>query len=137
MSNLDQLIHYAYEGFSQTAGIPELPQEAFETVRRALTMEVGDFMDHFARRVAHQYFASNLSYEVADCALNSLSMYCLSHYDVNLPSYADDVYHAFDQGEYVHANDEAGTDPEIKYTKPAIFALVTRDRILGYGLGRA
>ena len=131
MSDLDQLIQFAHATFSEAGGIPLLPHDAFETTRRAFGMTVSDFLDHFARRVAHQYFEGDLTFEVADCALNSLSSYCLSQHEVMLPSYANDVYRAFDQGEFIHAGDEVGIDPEVKYTTPQIRAIVVRDRILG------
>ncbi|MES2325466.1 MAG: hypothetical protein V4633_24720 [Pseudomonadota bacterium] len=131
MSDLDLLIQFAHEAYSATGGIPPLPHDAFEATRRAFGMTVSDFLDHFARQVAHQYFEDALSFEVADCALNSLSSYCLSQHEVMLPSYANDVYHAFDQGEFIHAGDEVGSDPEVKYTKSQIRAIVVRDRILG------
>ncbi|WP_057262513.1 hypothetical protein [Duganella sp. Root1480D1] len=131
MSSLVQLIHFAHEAFSKSGGIPPLHHDAFEAVRCAAGMTVSDFMDHFARCVAHRYHDGELEYEVADCALNSLNSYCLSQHQVMLPSYANDVYLAFDQGEYMHADDDVGTDPEAKYTKPQIQAIVTRDRILG------
>jgi hypothetical protein len=130
MSNLDQLINFGHEAFSESRRIPPLPHDAFEATRRASGMTVSDFLDYFSRRVAHQYFDGDLSFEVADCALNSLSAYC-SQLDVMLPSYANDVYLAFDQGEYKHADDEVGTDPEVKYTKSQIREIVMRDRKLG------
>lgn len=131
MSDLDQLIQFAHEAFSARGGIPPLPHDAFEATRRDSGMTVSDFLDRFARRVAHQYFEGDLSFEVADCAINSLSSYCLSQYEVILPSYANDVYLAFDQGEFIHAGDEVGSDPEVKYTKSQIRAIVVRDQILG------
>jgi hypothetical protein len=130
MTNLDQLIQFAFENFSKSGRIPLLPHDAFEASRCELDMNVSDFLDQFSRRVAHQYFDGNLSFEVADCAMNSLNSYCLFRYDVSLPSYADGVYLAFDQGEYNHSGDDVGTDPEVKYTKQEIKEIVTRDCVL-------
>lgn len=127
----DQLILFAHNGFSATGGIPPLRHDDVEAARRVFGKSVSEFLNHFARRVAHQYFAGKLSFEVADCAMNSLQSYCLSQYDATLPRYANEVYTAFDQGEHVHAGDAADTDSEAKYTRPQIQDIVTRDRILG------
>jgi hypothetical protein len=131
VSGLDQLIQFASDGFAETNGIPMLPHEAVENARSALALTPSAFFEHFARRVAHEYDAEILSYEIADCAMNSLSSYCLSWYDVQLPSYAHEVYSAFDQGEFKHQGDDESVDPEVKYTRPQIRALVVRDSILG------
>lgn len=128
MPSLDQLIRFAYQGFSQDRAIPILPHEDVESVRQSLALTPSAFFDCFARRVAHEYFAEKLTFEIADCAMNSLDGYCLAQYDVTLPSYANDVYLAFDKGERRLPGDD---NPEIKYTRPEIQALVVRDRILG------
>ena len=130
-ARLDQLILFAHIGFSATGRIPPLRHEDVEAARRLFGKSVSEFLDHFARRVAHQYFAGKLSFEVADCAMNSLQSYCLSQYDAMLPSYANVVYAAFDQGEHVHAGDAGDTDSDAKYTRPQIQDILTRDRILG------
>lgn len=129
MSRLDALIRFAYANFA--GGIPILRHAEVEEVRATMNMSSADFFDCFARRVAHEYHAENISFEVADCAMNSLEAYCLAQYDVTLPSYARDVYCAFDQGEFNHRDDDASVDPELQYTKPEIQAIVERDRILG------
>ncbi|MBI3711485.1 MAG: hypothetical protein HY253_00760 [Burkholderiales bacterium] len=129
VSDLDQLIRFAFDGF--VGGIPVLPHEKVESVRRTLALSPSAFFDMFARRVAHEYDLEELSFEVADCAMNSLSGYCLSQYDVDLPSFAKEVYFAFDQGEFRHQGDHDAIDPEAKYTRPRIRSLVVRDQILG------
>jgi hypothetical protein len=129
VSGLDQLIHLAFDGFA--AGIPVLPHQDVESVRNALALSPNAFFDLFARRIAHEYDSERLSFEVADCAMNSLSAYCLSQYDVDLPCFAQEVYCAFDQGEFRHQDDDESVDPETKYTRPTIRSLVIRDRILG------
>ena len=129
MSRLDDLIRFAYNNFS--GGIPRLPHVEVERVRATMNLSPGAFFDCFARRVAHEYFAENITFEVADCAMNSVDAYCLAQYDVTLPSYARDVYYAFDQGEFKHPKDGASVDPEVKYTKSEIQAIVVRDHVLG------
>jgi hypothetical protein len=129
LSGLNQLIHFAFNAFAE--GIPVLPHEEVESIRNALALSPSAFFDLFARRVAHEYDSERLSFEVSDCAMNSLSAYCLSRYDVDLPCYAQEVYFAFDQGEFRHQGDNESVDPEAKYTRPSIRSLVVRDRILG------
>jgi hypothetical protein len=63
--------------------------------------------------------------------MNSLSAYCLSQHDVDLVCFAQEVYLAFDQGEFKHQGDNESIDPESKYTRHRIRSLVIRDRILG------
>jgi hypothetical protein len=129
VSDLDQLIHFAFDGFAE--GIPVLPHEEVERVRNTLALSPGALFDLFARRIAHEYDSERLSFEVSDCAMNSLSAYCLSQYDVDLPCYAQEVYFAFDQGEFRHQGDNESVDPEATYTRPRIRSLVVRDQILG------
>ena len=129
MSPLDALIRFGYDNFS--SGVPALPHFEVEEFRARANLSPGAFFDCFARRVAHDYFAAKMSFEVADIAMTSLNSYCLFQYDVSLPSYAQDVYVAFDQGEFKHTEDDASVDPEMKYTRPEIQALAIRDQILG------
>jgi hypothetical protein len=131
VKKIDQLIHHVYKVYSDTAAIPPFSHDDLEAARSVSGLSMSDFLDCIARRVAHQYFAEILSFEVADCAINSLSAYCLSQHEVMLPSYANEIYNAFDRGEYRHADDGVNEDPETKYTKPQIRAIVVRDRILG------
>lgn len=131
MNKIDELIFHVYKVYSDTAAISPFPHEDLEAARSVSGLSMSDFLDSIARRVAQQYHAEILSFEAADCAINSLSAYCLSQHEVMLPSYANDVYNAFDRGEYRHAEDGVNEDPEIKYTKPQIQAIVARDRILG------
>lgn len=125
---MDELIQLASSG---SEGIPIFPHEKIESFRNTLKLTPSDFFDYFARQVAHDYLSNKLSFIAADCAMNSLFHYCLAQYDVTLPSYAHDVYLAFDEGEFKHVEDDDLTDTEIKYTKPRIQSIVIRDVILG------
>lgn len=131
VADFDHLIRFAFDEFEKTRGIPMLPHKEVERVRRELSLGPGAFFDRFAQRIAHDYHSEKLSFEVADCAMNSLSSYCLSQYEVSLPSYAQEVYFAFDAGEFRHQGDCDSVDPEAKYTRPQIRAIVIRDHILG------
>ena len=85
------------------------------------------FCDAFARRVAHQYNDNALSFEGADIAMNWLWEFAIHQMGAPIPEYFLDVYLAFDRGEYVPAED-AGTDPELTYTRPLIGEIAAKDR---------
>ena len=131
MLDLDALMNLVVSEFRNRRVVIPLPHDEVERIRTTRNISDGDFFDLFARRVAHEYEAGRLVFEVADVAMNSLYGYVTNHYDVILPSYALEVFVAFDDGEHHHHDDPAGTDPEEKYTKPQIHSIVVRDRILG------
>lgn len=87
------------------------------------------FCDAFSRRVAHRYAASRLDFEAADAAMNRLFAFSHSGEDDIFSGYAWSVFRAFDEGEYTHAGDPGGTDPEAKYTRAQIAAIVARDLV--------
>lgn len=87
------------------------------------------FCDIFSRRVAHEYAAGRLSFDVADAAMNRLWAYAYLGDEAFIPAYAREVFEAFDEGEFHHACDPPGTDPEQKYTRPLILELVARVRL--------
>lgn len=86
-----------------------------------------DFCDAFSRRVAHEYAAGRLSFEVADAAVNRLYFYGFHGEGNVFPEYSWDVYLAFDDGEWHRPGDPDTTDPELKYTRPQIIEIVARD----------
>ncbi len=95
-------------------------------------LTIAAFCDQFSRYIAHHYHAGQLDFSVADTAMNALHAYVGNTYDVRLPSYAWEVFMAFDDGEHYHAHDLAGTDPEVKYTRAQIASLVIRESVLGW-----
>ncbi|MBL8523972.1 MAG: hypothetical protein JNN20_09805 [Betaproteobacteria bacterium] len=131
MSGFDYLIQMPFVELSRQGGVPPLPHQEVERIRCEQSLSPSEFLNTFARHVAHDYLAEKLSFEVADVAMNSLSAYALKQYDVRLPSYAWEVYLAFDQGEFRHPEDDDLIDPEEKYTRPEIQSIVVRDQILG------
>lgn len=128
---LDALICNCAKQEGGRAAVRSLNHDAVERVRNAANLPVSAFLDAFARRVAHEYADGRLSFEVADAAMNALNVYVLHQYNVTLPSYAEDVYSAFDAGEFRHNGDDVDVDPEEKYTRPEIASLVNRDRSRG------
>ena len=79
------------------------------------------FCDQFARRVAERYLAGELSYEVADRAMNGLYAYCY-HLDSDrgMSGYAWAVFDAFEAGEYVHEGDGPEASPDETYVVPLL-----------------
>lgn len=130
VAELDELIKLAEIECSRRSVIAPLPRAAVERLRSGEELSPMDFCDSFARRVAHEYAENNLSFSTADAAMNALHVYVSNEFDVRLPSYAWEVFLAFDEGEYRHAGDPEGIDPEQKYTRPAISSIVVRDQIL-------
>jgi hypothetical protein len=131
MSELDHLIRFASDARAETRGIPPLPHEAVVGFMARNSLSASQFLDAFARRVAHEYWDGILDFDTADAAMNSLHAYTTHQYDVRLPGYAWEVFLAFDQGEFHHREDDASVCPEEKYTKPEIRSIVARDQILG------
>lgn len=103
---------------------PLLKEIAVQTSRAA-----PDLLDELAYFVALQYATDKMDFKEADTIMNALWAVCvtsdlLTDYDVLIPSITDEVYLAFDAGEYYRESDPAGTDPEVKYTKPMIEAFL-------------
>lgn len=128
---LDKLIQSASETEASKRVIRVLSHDHVEACRNVFRLSPDRFFDSFARRVAHEYWVQNLSFEAADTAMNALHAYVGARYDVRLPAYAGEVFAAFDQGEFHHKEDDESVDPEEKYTKPEIRSIVLRDEVLG------
>jgi hypothetical protein len=75
-----------------------------------------DFTDNFAKEVAQRYLKGSLDFDIADCAINALSDWTPLE-DFSTCSWA--IYRAFDEGEYLHPGQEAGTNEEL-YTRPLL-----------------
>ena len=85
------------------------------------------FCDEFSRRVAHGYATGRFSYHIADAAMNRLYAFGYGNESGTLPAYSWEVYRAFDDGEYRHYGDVEEVDPEQKYTRPQILAILARN----------
>jgi hypothetical protein len=113
-------------------GVPPFPDHIVKSGCQSERLTIAAFCDQFSRYIAHHYHAGQLDFSVADTAMNALHAYVGNTYDVRLPSYAWEVFMAFDDGEHYHAHDPAGTDPEVKYTRAQIASLIIRESILGW-----
>lgn len=75
-----------------------------------------DFSDGFAKDVAQRYLQGAWDYDVADGAINALAEWMPLE---NFSSFSWAIYRAFDEGEYLHQGQEAGTN-EALYTRPML-----------------
>jgi hypothetical protein len=97
-----------------------------ELARRTSTSQPS-LLNGLAHHVARQYYHGEMSYEVADRAMNAAySLTVQEEYlaanDRTLPNPMVEVFEAFDAGEYHHHGDPQHIDPEAKYTRPMIEA---------------
>jgi hypothetical protein len=74
--------------------------------------------------VARRYSAGGMSFDDCDRVLNSLHSWSLLERDRLLPEPANQVFLAFDEGEYRHRGDGNDVDTEAKYTRPMIAELL-------------
>jgi len=97
-----------------------LKEVAIELARAA-----PDLLDELSYVVASRYSANEIGFEEADVVMNALWAVCVSEefwvdHDRTIPPITNEVFLAFDAGEYYRESDPLGTDPEVKYTKPLI-----------------
>jgi hypothetical protein len=93
------------------------------------TRSVPELLDDVSYLVARRYSAKEISFEDADAIINALWSICVSEefwadHDRTIPTITNAVYLAFDAGEYRHTSDPASIDPEVKYTRSLIDALI-------------
>jgi hypothetical protein len=77
--------------------------EVVSAASAALGVSATEFCDLFAKEVAREYLAGELSWSDADCAMNALSGFFFVHLPAAapFPDYAFAVFQAFDAGEIV------------------------------------
>jgi hypothetical protein len=88
-----------------------------------------DLLDELSYFIASQYASNKMNFEDADVVMNAFWAVCTSNefwadHDRTIPPVTNAVYLAFDAGEYQRESDPPGTDPEVKYTRPLIDALL-------------
>ncbi|WP_170298914.1 hypothetical protein [Massilia eburnea] len=74
------------------------------------------FSERFAKEVARQYLRGKLNFDIADSAINALSGWTPLE-DFSACCWA--IYRAFDEGEYLHQGQAAGTNEEL-FTRPML-----------------
>ncbi len=107
---LDAALELCAQYFLDDAQVQELCLEIRSTQRHPL--------DALALAVARRYVDGDVSFEAAYRLTSSLWNFDLNSRHV--PSLMRSVYEAFDEGDGRHGGDDAGTDPALKYTRPAL-----------------
>jgi hypothetical protein len=92
-----------------------------------------DAANSLALEIARQYSIGELDYVFCDRVINSLSLAAWSEEffsitDRETPKVLDEIYLAFDAGEYYHPEDKPNDDPEVKYTRPMISEILERNQ---------
>lgn len=92
-------------------------------------------LDQLACHVAEQYDSGALSFEDADFIMNAafgvgVSEVFWSEHDYVVPPIMQEVYLAFDAGEYHHHGDGEDIDPELKYTRRLIKQFLSRIKMV-------
>lgn len=87
-----------------------------------------DLIEKISIETALKYWTNNLAFKDGDCIMNNLYFYWQLNPDNTAPEnfskISMDCYEAFDAGEYQHAQDGLEINPEQKYTKPMIAAVL-------------
>lgn len=73
-----------------------------EATARELRLSVPELLDLFARTVAIRCLRGDYPYKFGDLAMNQLYGFAYMDNDLGLPSFAWEVFRAFDEGEYTH-----------------------------------
>ena len=117
--SLDDIIRKTVDEPFQTADVDRLCAE------HGLSLE--ELCDAISRQVARGYADGQLSFSVCDGVMNHLYSYMLLQHDRVPPHFSYSVFLAFDEGEYYHSDDPAGSSPEDLYTKPQIAEILAAD----------
>lgn len=106
-------------------------EKAFDALCASEGKNAVETLDALARHIARGYNHGSWTFTDADSAITSLWGFLItraSREDWIVPAFFFAVYEAFDAGEYHHAEDSRSVDPEERYTKPVIAALVSSDQ---------
>ena len=85
--------------------------------------EVAATWDVLALGVAERYLRGEVDFASADTFMNSLWGFAIAGGQTSPLMMR--VYEAFDEGEYHHRSDPNGVDPEAKYTRPQLTAILS------------
>ena len=95
-----------------------------------MNMSLNELLSAVSVFVAKQYESKALHFAEADTTMNSLWAILFEQpaSEIRIPEVLQDVFDAFDQGEYYHAGDDKGIDPEEKYPIPMLKAALEKYR---------
>ena len=105
-----------------------LARSRAEEIRQRSGLTFNDLLDAVALRVAREYAAGRMSFTEGDLVANGLWQLFLFREPPpeSIPDVMWNVYLAFDAGEFLDPGEPPGTDPEEKYTRPQIEAVVAQ-----------
>lgn len=103
---IDELIQIAHE---RSPGPDEVQAAA-----ASLQMDVPAVYDRFARKVANGYLSGEFDFTYSDAAMNGLFGYAYPGGGPEFTRLAWQVYHAFDEGEYLHSGEPTELQGEPK-----------------------
>ncbi len=90
-------------------------------------ISIEEFSYIFAKRVALEFAEGLFSYCQADAAMNQLSG---AEAVWGQSSFVEDIYEAFDSGEFLHDGDPPSTISWQKYTLPAVMEVLNNEGLL-------
>ena len=88
--------------------------------RDARGWSVERMCNELALAIAHEFMAGRLSFAAADTAMNWLRSYSFRVEGPALPEPCDEIYLAFDAGEWSSSDDPPELDPVEAYTRPRL-----------------
>ncbi|NYZ63421.1 hypothetical protein [Luteimonas deserti] len=103
-----------------------LREPALERERAARGWSVERMCNELAVAIAESYMAGSLGFEAADTAMNWLWPYGFNAGGQYLPEPCNEIYLAFDAGEWKRSSDPAELDPEQAYTRPRLLKILAR-----------
>jgi hypothetical protein len=90
----------------------------------ALGSDVECALNSIALALAQRYDSGLMDFAACDSMVNALHGWCLLSRHCILPEPTYQVFLAFNEGEYHHNKDPHDVDPESKYTRPMIKAVL-------------
>ena len=95
-----------------------------------MNMSLNELLSAVSLFVAEQYESKASHFAEADTTINSLWAILFEQpaSEIEIPEALQDVFDAFDQGEFHHAEDDKSIDPEEKYTLPMLRAALEKHR---------
>lgn len=87
-------------------------------------LDHANLLNQMSINVAVRFDRCEVSYQAADWLMNNL-WFAFVATQLAIPTIFDNIYEAFDAGEYIHSEDK-NCDPVEKYTRPAIKEILGR-----------
>jgi hypothetical protein len=107
-----------------------LTLERAKAVAAAQCVSLNDLLDAASLHIVNRFEEGDVDFAEADITMNGLwaLLFQQAGPDIVVSEVLQDIYEAFDQGEYYHSGDPAEIDPVEKYTKPMLKAALLKHR---------